>query len=120
MLLPSRPQVSPSISVAQLSVPPAESPQTADPVWNSYQFMLWRRVMARRPDGMHLSGEATLRFTLDANGAIVDADIARSSGNRMIDRLALRTLRSVSPFPAPPEEIQDRDLSFTIGFRFNK
>lgn len=120
IVLPARAQPSPPMQAPRPSPPLVRSQQTADTAWNSYQLLLWRQVLARRPDGLHLSGEATLRFTLDMNGALIDADIARSSGNRMLDRLALRTLRNAAPFPTPPEEIRDRILTFTIRFQFNR
>lgn len=113
--------VSPPIMMARPSTPPpAQDPPDADTAWRSYQVLLWQRVMARRPDGPHLSGEATLRFTLDTRGGIIAAAIERSSGNRMLDRIALRALRDASPFPPPPTEIRDRELTFTIRFRYNQ
>ncbi|OYX63300.1 MAG: hypothetical protein B7Y88_13095 [Sphingomonadales bacterium 32-64-17] len=102
-----------------LAANPAESSSNDETTWNAYQALVWRRVLAHRPAGLHMMGEATLRFTLDADGALVDAEIYRSSGNRMLDRLALRALRSAAPFPLPPTEIEGRALTFTVNFHFN-
>lgn len=98
---------------------PDESTSNVEAAWNVYQALVWRRVLAYRPTGPHMLGEATLRFTLNADGALVDAAIHRSSGNRMLDRLALRTLRAAAPFPPPPKEIEGRALTFTVNFRFS-
>lgn len=84
-----------------------------------YQRALWDRIAARRPAGVHLSGVAMIGFTLSAEGSLISAELAASSGNAMLDRLALRTIRNASPFPPPPQSVAKDRLTFTIAFSFH-
>jgi len=45
---------------------------------------------------------ATVSFRYDARGIITTASIARSSGNKAADDVALQAVRASSPIPAPP------------------
>ncbi|NKF24311.1 energy transducer TonB [Solimonas sp. C16B3] len=80
---------------------------------------LWTRIAAARPPGIHLTGEALLQFSLDRSGALLSASLARSSGNRLLDELALRCVRQAAPFPPPPRNLPADALNFTISFHFN-
>lgn len=97
--------------------PPAPAAERAD-VAESYRQRLWQHVAARRPQGLHLEGETVVAFTLDRAGRLLSLDIERSSGNRLLDRLALRTLRAAAPLPAPPAELPDNALRFSLAFSF--
>jgi len=107
----------------QTASAPASIPTPSDRDQNdtlaAYAALLWQRIAATRPPGMHLAGEALLRFTLDRNGRISSAEIARSSGNRLLDKLAIRCLHQAAPFPSPPATLPDAALQFSIVFRFN-
>lgn len=109
----------PASGLASPSVPATEADGGADRAWADYQRMVWNRIVVRRPRGFDMPGEALLRFTLDGQGALVSADLARSSGSAMLDRLALRTLHAAAPFPPPPAGIGDRPLRFTVRFSFH-
>lgn len=65
-----------------------------------------------------MPGTATIAFKLNAAGGIVRANVVQGSGNRMLDRLALRTVRRAAPFPKPPQTL-DGALDFTIAFHFD-
>ncbi|GAA4767357.1 hypothetical protein GCM10023219_11220 [Stakelama sediminis] len=103
---------------------PAPAPTPAAPVQsteqrrNAYAALLWQRIAARRPGGIHMPGTATIAFKLNAAGGIVRANVVQGSGNRMLDRLALRTVRRAAPFPKPPQTL-DGALDFTIAFHFD-
>jgi TonB family protein len=84
----------------------------ADAIWNAYRQTLWRRIAARRPAGIRMAGEALVRFTLDTGGTLISVELERSSGNAMLDRLALRTVRSASPFLPSPEAVKEQGLTF--------
>lgn len=90
-----------------------------DAAWAEYQRQVRARIAARRPAGLHMTGVATLRFTLDGAGRLATLDLAQGSGNAMLDRLALRTVRSASPFPPPPDGVARERLVFIIGFSFH-
>lgn len=96
-----------------------EAASERDAAWAEYQRQVRARIAARRPTGLHMAGVATLRFTLDDAGRLATLDLAQGSGNAMLDRLALRTVRSASPFPPPPDGVGREKLVFTIGFSFH-
>ena len=48
-------------------------------------------------------GEARLRFTVESDGGIRDLQLARASGDAVLDRAALGLVRSAIPLPAPPQ-----------------
>ncbi len=112
------PSVAPPPSTAVVERKPPKDDR-ADAAWNAYRMGVWAHIAAHKPSGMHMPGEAVLTFTLGHDGSLIDARIAQSSGNAMLDRLALRTMRAATPFPTPPELIRSRDLQFTIRFSFH-
>lgn len=85
----------------------------------AYQRQLWSRISARKPSGIHLAGVATVRFSVGDDGALIAVELAASSGNAALDRLALRTVRNAAPFPAPPMGVERDQLVFTIPFSFH-
>lgn len=104
-------------------MPQAPAPQIAAPVPSHqaleiYQKILWQQVASRRPPGIHLEGEAFVAFTLDRAGRLLTASIEQTSGNKLLDRLALRTVRTAAPFPPPPVELPDHALRFSLAFNF--
>ncbi|HEY9090698.1 TonB family protein [Parasphingorhabdus sp.] len=85
----------------------------------SYQRLIWARIAARKPKGLHLSGLAMVRFAVSRDGNLTSVELASSSGNSALDKLALRTVRNASPFPAPPVNLETDQLIFTIPFSFH-
>jgi protein TonB len=47
-------------------------------------------------------GTAYVRFSIDANGNVRSAQLARSSGHAELDAAVLALVRRASPVPAPP------------------
>jgi len=108
---------SPALTLPSASVSPRDRAE-ADSIWTAYQAQVWRHIQVSKPRGIRLSGEVGLRIALDPRGELIDARIESSSGNRMLDRLALRSVHAASPLPPPPVEIQDYDLVFSVKFSF--
>ncbi|NQE61305.1 energy transducer TonB [Caulobacter sp. RHG1] len=90
---------------------------TEDTALKAYQEQVWRMIMARRPPGARLIGGAMVGFHLMANGAPCDIEIVRTSGDPMLDRLALDTVKRAGPFPKPPSGV-DAATRFQIRFQF--
>ena len=107
------PQAAPAPPEPDPAPPPVDAGSRA-----RYLERLRARIAARRPPGLHIPGTAIVAFTLDPAGRLRDLALAQSSGSAMLDRLALRTVRTAAPFPAPPGDIGG-DLRFSIGFRFD-
>jgi protein TonB len=84
-----------------------------------YADRLWARIVRQRPAGITARGIATVRFTLDADGALLTVAIADSSGQPMLDQAALEAVTHAAPFPAPPVRVfGNGPFSFTIPFQF--
>jgi protein TonB len=67
---------------------------------------------ARREEGV-----AHVHFRMNRAGAVLSAEILRSSGSAMLDRAALDTIRRAQPLPAIPEDKADvLDLSVPVEF----
>lgn len=115
-LLPSQAKPSPAQSDVALVQAPVDKKAS---VLASFQRQLWARIAARKPGGLHLSGIAMVRFVVGRDGELVSVELSSSSGNTALDRLALRTVRNASPFPAPPKSVERDQLVFTIPFSFH-
>lgn len=97
---------------------PAPSAAAADDAFAAYRQAVWAKVHAQRPRGGGQVAVATVRFRLDGAGALLAADLARSSGDALLDRLALRAVRAASPFPPAPAGVGADRLVFTLPIRF--
>lgn len=116
--LPPAPHLSPP-SVPPVSALPVRPAQQITDLRETYAALLWRSIAAARPNGIHIPGTARIAFRLDANGRLLDLSLAQSSGSALLDRLALRTVRTASPFPPPPAGLGPDQLAFVIAFRFD-
>jgi TonB family protein len=54
----------------------------------------------------------------DRKGNLLSSRIATSSGSPILDAEAVALVKRAAPFPPPPAEIADADLSFVVPIRF--
>lgn len=105
--------------------PPSSSPPLADSAPEQadalavYAKALRQRIMARLPGGLNRQGAVMVAFTLNTAGHITSAEVAQSSSDLQLDRIALRMVRAAAPFPAPPADVPDTRLRFSIEVRFH-
>lgn len=109
------PLARPALAAAATADTPADLTADAARIAAAYVQALWTRIAAARPTGTMLQGEALVGFTLDADGRLVTLELLQSSGNGLLDRLALRTVRRAAPFPPPPAAA---GRAFRIAFHF--
>lgn len=76
------------------------------------------RIARYRPSGRGQKGTTIISFGVSSSGRLRFARIARSSGNKALDRAALNAVRRASPFPRPPAGMTSRQLTFSFPFRF--
>jgi protein TonB len=62
-------------------------------------------------------GRVTVGFSLGSGGSLIDAEVIRSSGHRLLDRAALKAVRAVVRYPALPPSLQD-GTRFEIDITF--
>lgn len=77
-----------------------------------------RRALRYPRDARGDSGEALVYFVVDSGGQVVSLNVARSSGNPIIDQAALDTVRRAAPFPAIPGDAGRNSWDFTIPLTF--
>lgn len=102
---PSRPQV------------PASSTPSS---WRS--DLLGRLQHAKRyPDLARSRGDqgvATISFTIDRAGRVLDVTLVRSSGSSLLDEEAAALVRRAEPLPRLPDEIAGTSLTLTVPISF--
>lgn len=104
------------------------SPATREEVYALYYDALRRRIEERgtrnfpEHQGAKLYGDLTMNVTVDAFGRVIDADIVRSSKNRMLDQQAVAIVRAAAPFGSftPAMRAQADQIVVTSRFRFTR
>ena len=104
------------------------SPATREVAYALYYDRLRRRIEDRgtrdfpESQGHKLYGELTMNITVDALGRLLDADVVRGSGNRLLDRRAVAIVRAASPFGRFNNDMisQTDQIVVTSRFRFTR
>lgn len=113
-----KPALLPAAAPTMAPPPPGRPAPDADRL-DAYRQQLWQRILAARPRRASGTGTVTIRFRIDRQGALVSTEVAGSSGQFLLDRLALQAVRKAAPFPAPPAEMDDAGLTFTVPVAFH-
>ncbi|WP_088285462.1 energy transducer TonB [Ideonella sp. A 288] len=104
------------------------SPATREEVYAIYYDHLRRRIEDRGtrdfPEhrGRKLYGELTMNITVDTRGRVVETEIVRGSGTRLLDQRAMAIVRAASPFgqfTVPMRQHADQ-IVVTSRFRFTR
>ena len=101
-------------------------PATREAAYAQYYDRLRRAIEAKgtanfpNVAGRKLYGDLTMALTVDAQGRIVNAEVAQSSGNRELDRRAQAIAQAASPFGAftPAMRKQADQIVVVSRFRF--
>jgi periplasmic protein TonB len=104
------------------------SPATREEVYALYYDGLRRRIEERgtrnfpEHNGRKLYGELVMNIIIDARGQVVDTEVVRGSGSRVLDLRAAAIVRAASPFGAFTQAMhRDADqLVVTSRFRFTR
>jgi protein TonB len=100
------------------------SPATREGAHALYYDKLRRRIEERgtrdfpRHQGKKLYGELTMNITVDANGRLVDTEIVRGSGNRLLDRSAVAIVQAAAPYGRFSAEMRRDADQYVITSRF--
>jgi len=65
-----------------------------------------------------IQGTLLILFRLDSSGNLVDLGVVRSSEYEILDKYALKAIRSANPFPPFPESIQVDFLNINASFAY--
>lgn len=104
------------------------SPATREEAYAIYYDGLRRKIEDRgtrnfpEQGGRKLYGELTMNITVDAAGRLVEADIVRSSGNKVLDGRAVAIVQASSPFGMFTQAMrrQADQIVVTSRFRFTR
>jgi len=67
-----------------------------------------------------LEGTVLVEFELDDAGAVVATTLVGSSGEKVLDNAAIKTLRVASPMPAPPANVSERKFPVPLSYRLSE
>ena len=104
------------------------SPATREEVYALYYDSLRRKIEERgtrnfpENQGKKLYGELTMNVTVDADGRVIETEVVRSSGSKVLDRRATAIVMAAAPygrFTAPMRRNADQ-LVITSRFRFTR
>lgn len=111
------------VEVSPAPMPPAVAaprPSNAVPTWQSAvlarieQFKRYPNLAEFR----HQQGVVYLRFTMDRQGQVLSAQIAKSSGYDSLDDAALALIHRAEPLPPPPAEVPGETLALTVPVQY--
>jgi len=127
---PPRKQAAAPKPIQSARVAPAAAPSQGLPtISDSNAVPDWRSRVSgqmernkRRPSSAERgdSGYPKIRFTLDRRGNVVSVQLLSSSGSSVFDQEALALPRRAAPFPPPPPELSDAQLSLSVTVNFNR
>lgn len=80
----------------------------------SYPNQVVRAITQTRRDRTRARGMAVISFDIGTAGQLISVQVARSSGNTDLDRIAVSHIRRSAPFPMPP---QGARTSYTFEFQ---
>ena len=104
------------------------SPATREEVYALYYDALRRKIEDRgtrnfpENQGRKLYGELTMIITVDADGRVVDTEIVRGSGSKILDRRAVAIVLAAAPYGrfTPAMRKQADQLAIPSRFRFTR
>ena len=104
------------------------SPATREEVYALYYDHLRRKIEDRgtrnfpENQGKKLYGELTMVISVDADGRVLDTEIVRGSGNKVLDRRAVAIVHAASPYGrfTPAMRKQADQLAIPSRFRFTR
>lgn len=86
---------------------------------SAYRRKVHARVLsAAARSGVGITGKVVVNLTIAANGSASDIRLVRTSGNPVLDRIALAAVRRASPFPPIPREAGRTRWAFTLPMVF--
>ena len=100
------------------------SPATREEVYALYYDALRRKIEDRgtknfpENQGKKLYGELTMIITVDAEGRIVDTEIVRSSGSKILDRRAIAIVLAAGPYGRFTQAMRKQADQIAIPSRF--
>ena len=65
-----------------------------------------------------MEGQPVVSFTLSKRGGLLKADLAKTSGYRLLDQAALEAVQQAAPYPEIPSELKTETYHFKLPISF--
>jgi TonB family protein len=122
---PPQPEA-PATPPAATSPAPTPAPSAPAPAKPSPAVASWQQALVARLDRFKsypsqangAEGVVTVSFRIDRQGKVVNSQVVKSSGSSVLDAAALALVKRASPFPPPPADLSDSDLSIAVPVRY--
>lgn len=75
------------------------------------------RIERERPQ-INGRGQVTLSIRMGRSGNLIEASVARTSGDIVLDEAALSAVRTAHPYPEAPDALSEESYSFLLPIRF--
>lgn len=121
------PETQPVMAQAAKPAPPSPTENAQETVTAGLRLAIRRRLAeflnyppaARR---RAIEGDPVVRFVINRDGALLDYELARSSGSRHLDRAALQLVRDAAPYPVfPPSlDLAQLEVQLPIEYRLTR
>ena len=96
---------------------------TKDPTYHPYTkvikekiFNYWIYPLSAQQN--FIQGSLLIVFKLGRNGSLIDCNIEKSSGHKILDKHAIKAIRLANPFPPLPENITAQFLNIHASFAY--
>ena len=104
------------------------SPATKEALYAMYYDQLRRKIEERgtrnfpESQGRKLYGDLTMMVTVDAAGRVIETEVVRSSGNKLLDKRAVAIVQAAAPYGPFSAEMRKKadQLVVTSRFRFTR
>jgi len=99
--------------------------QLSNPVWIRYLLLVKEKIEAQKRYPRESlerkeEGEVNIKFTILANGSLLDVTVAQSSGCPSLDREGIMMVKRASPFPPPPENTNLTITKLPVTFKLTR
>lgn len=84
---------------------------------NRYAMEVRAALGRARPRHSGIKGSVWIKFAIDQKGAVVAAEVSRTSGSQRLDALALGSIRAAR-LPMPPPGLNDLQRTYVVPFDF--
>ena len=88
--------------------------------YNALVFGHLQRFKRYPPAAHGITGTVLVQFVLNRAGDVTESKVTKSSGNGVLDREALETLRRASPFPAFPDAKPGAEETYIAPVNFER
>ncbi|GEM_PF-4704882 len=105
----------------QPTTPPVVSLSDADAKQYQQQLSAWLnqyKTYPKRAKRMRIEGEGILKIEINRTGQAQSITLKQSTGNRLLDKAALKTAQQASPFPAMPKNDPRQSMIFEVPIAF--